>query len=492
MPFLRAQSQPVTRRAAWNAASALVTVLIGCAPNVPVARLDPSEPGFWDYEIDVGSDADLRASGVLRGPLAGPLEVDGTALGFVSDVEAATESGFRPIEWQSETWSAECRSPCRIRYRMNLREAATRLADVETAWAAGGVVVSPPSTWLLHPRRVRRGQYRFHVEPQSPLRFVTGVRPAKSGAGDTYEADIASLGESAFSAFGALHVAHLADPQVEVVIAQELPLPEAAVMSWLRAELRAITAYFGRMPDDRLVFFVTPGSSEVMRGETLGGGGASILLRVGTKVTEATLRDDWVAAHELVHASFPNIAYEHGWFSEGLATYVEPLARVRAGLLTARRMWADLVTGLPQGLPGQGDTGLEGSREWGRVYWGGALYFLMADLQIRDETSGARSLGHALRGIAASGANVEQEWSLTRVLDEGDRATGTRVLHDLYDRMAKAPGTFDLGALWARLGIRRIGNGIQFDDSAPAAALRRAITQPESGAVRPLTQYTGR
>lgn len=454
-------------------------MLLGCAPTAPATHPNDSAQAFWDYAIDVGKDLDLRIVGVLNGALAGPLEVDDTALGFVSDVEAATGSGsFVPIEWQTESWSAACRSPCRIRYRVALKEAATRLADVETAWGGGGVVFAPPSTWLLHPRRAQRGRYRFHVDAQAPVTFVTGVRPTASGAADTYEAAIDSLGESAFAAFGALTIAHLADPHVDVAMAPGLSLSQGAIVSWLRAELQTIATFFERLPDDRTVFFVAPGSSELIRGETLGGGGASILLRLGTKVTEATLRDDWVAAHELVHVSFPNIGYEHGWFSEGLATYVEPLARVRAGLLTSETMWRDLVTGLPQGLPGKGDTGLEGSSEWGRIYWGGALYFLVADLQIREATFGARSLDDALRAIAASGANVEQRWSLMRVLEEGDRATGTRVLHELYERMGKAPERFDLDALWARLGIRRVGRAIRFDDSAPDAALRRAVTLP--------------
>jgi hypothetical protein len=63
------------------------------------------------------------------------------------------------------------------------------------------------------------------------------------------------------------------------------------------------------------------------------------------------------------------------------------------------------------------------------------------------------------------------------VLDEGDRATGTRVLHDLFTSMAVAPGAADLEALWKRLGIRQTGRShISFDDTAPAARFRKAIT----------------
>ena len=41
----------------------------------------------------------------------------------------------------------------------------------------------------------------------------------------------------------------------------------------------------------------------------------------------------------------------------------------------------------------------------------------------------------------------------------------------------------DLEALWQQLGIRRHGNTVIFDDSAPLANVRSAIT-PEMGSVQ--------
>lgn len=84
------------------------------------------------------------------------------------------------------------------------------------------------------------------------------------------------------------------------------------------------------------------------------------------------LRRDWVVAHELVHLGFPSVDESHHWMEEGLATYVEPIARARAGQLLAAKVWSDLVEGLPQGLPAPGDRGLDHTPTWGRTYWGGA------------------------------------------------------------------------------------------------------------------------
>jgi predicted metalloprotease with PDZ domain len=100
---------------------------------------------------------------------------------------------------------------------------------------------------------------------------------------------------------------------------------------------------------------------------------------------------------------------------------------------------------------------------------------LLADVSIRERTSNARSLDDALRAISSTGADVEAHWEIDRVLDVADRATGTTVLHELYRTMALAPGSIDLPALWARLGVHASAAGVTFDDHAPLAAVRRGI-----------------
>ena len=42
--------------------------------------------------------------------------------------------------------------------------------------------------------------------------------------------------------------------------------------------------------------------------------------------------------------------------------------------------------------------------------------------------------------------------------------------------MGAKPVTPDLAALWRDLGVRAQGENLEFDDSAPLAAIRKAIT----------------
>jgi predicted metalloprotease with PDZ domain len=455
------------------------------ASQVPLARGAPRTSGgdeavAWSYEVTVDPSLDLDVRATFHGPVTGALVVDRAATRFVSSIEVAEGNRWRKTDLNDRQWATACASTCTLRYHFRLREAAKALGDVDTAILAGGAIFAPPSTWLVRPSDERAGgRYRFHVVTPPRVRFATGIRAAAGAAGpmgDTYEARIDSLDEAAFSAFGALRVGHLADPAVEQAIAPEVRLPDDVLTRWLKSEVNAIATYFAHPPDGHAVLFIAPGKSEDTGGKTLGGGGASLLVRLGEKkLTARDLEDDWVVAHELVHVTFPDLDRRYTWFSEGLATYVEPIAREHVGLVKREKVWTDMLEGLPQGLPGPNDGGLDGTREWGRTYWGGALYFFLADVRIREQTKGAKGLEDALRAVVAAGGNVETMWPLAKVLDVGDAATGTRVLHELYDEVGTKRGNVDLDALFEQLGVRLEGGSVRFDDRAPLAAIRDAI-----------------
>jgi predicted metalloprotease with PDZ domain len=182
--------------------------------------------------------------------------------------------------------------------------------------------------------------------------------------------------------------------------------------------------------------------------------------------------------HELIHMGFPSVPRRHHWIEEGLATYVESIARARAGGLSQERAWRDLVEGMPQGLPQADDRGLDFTPTWGRTYWGGAIFCLLADIEIRKRTENRYGLEHALRAIVKAGGTIESEWKLSRAIEAGDRATGVPVLQELYDRMKASPVPVPLDELWVKLGIATRDGRIVFDDAAPLAHIRKAITRP--------------
>jgi hypothetical protein len=463
--------------------------LAACAMPPSRSTPDPARV-VWDYHVRaVGRPVELlEVEARLEAGGGDDLSVDDDAVPFVRDVQAASGSSWVAVVANGSTWTVPCHAAgCRVRYRFALREAATKLDDVETAVASGDVVAAPPSTWLLHPP-VQPGRFRFQVDAAPGVHFVAATRPSPAVPA-AFEAETSALPSSSFAVFGDFHSAVVSrgGARIEIAIApHEMPLSDAEITTWVERAVDAIAGYYGRFAVDRTLVVVQVGKAgSPSRGVTLGDGGPGVLVRTpGAPTPEAVraaVRDDWVMTHELLHVTLPTLARDQVWLSEGIPSYVEPFARARAGQVSVEKVWRDLLDGLPQGLPEAGDEGLDRTHTWGRTYWGGALFCLMADVTIREKTGGARSLDDALRAIVATGVDVETRWDVDRVLDVGDRATGTTVLHDAYRNFALAPGTVDLPALWARLGVRADGAGVAFDEGAPLASIRRAMTSVQAG-----------
>lgn len=260
----------------------------------------------------------------------------------------------------------------------------------------------------------------------------------------------------------------------------QFDLGEAAVLGHVEKAAKAVTAYYGRFPVTRARVLVIPAAGEhgVMHGTTWGGMGGwpgFTRIRVGEQTTQAELADDWMMTHELVHMAFPSLPDENHWMEEGLATYVEPLARVMIGDLTPRQVWGDMARDMGKGEPQAGDQGLDRTHTWGRTYWGGALFCLVADVTIRRETSNQKGLRDALRAIVDAGGTIDHNWDLPKALEIGDRATGTHVLTRMYADWKDKPAPVDLPKLWEELGVRRGTDGVEFVDTAPRAGVRKAI-----------------
>jgi hypothetical protein len=272
------------------------------------------------------------------------------------------------------------------------------------------------------------------------------------------------------------------------------------LLRWVQSASEAIATYYGRYPIPRVAIRIIPfDGSGVRHGQTFGYDGGFIKIRVGTETPAAELAEDWMLTHEMVHLSFPSVAEQHHWIEEGLATYVEPIARIQAKQMDAPQMWADLARDMPKGVPQHSDKGLDHTHTWASTYWGGALFCFLADVEIRRQTQNQKGLQDALRGILNAGGDIRQDWNLEDTLKAGDRATGTAVLTTLYAKMKDQPMDVDLAEMWKQLGIESDGKKVKLIEDAPLAAIRRSITgsdlakppQPVSS-LPPSTVFAGR
>jgi hypothetical protein len=252
-------------------------------------------------------------------------------------------------------------------------------------------------------------------------------------------------------------------------------LPKDELLAWVRRSAESVTVYYGTFPVARTRLLVVPVDGDRVRsGTTWGYQGNAIRVIVGRDSDDAALRRDWVMVHEMIHLALPQLDRRHNWLAEGISVYVESIARVQSGDLDERQIWRDFATAMPKGLPADGDRGLDFTPTWGRTYWGGAIFCLQADIELRRRTAGKFGLQDALKGILALGGH-EQDRTIAEVLEAGDRATGTTVLADLYREMGDKPVVVDLEGIWRQLGVELAGTSVTLDETAPAAAIRRAI-----------------
>lgn len=87
-------------------------------------------------------------------------------------------------------------------------------------------------------------------------------------------------------------------------------------------------------------------------------------------------------------------------------------------------------------------------------------------------------LQDALRAIVNHGGVISKDWTIEKAFATGDRSTRTHVLENLYRQMRDKPVNADLDQLWKQLGVGTNGHSVSFQNSAPDAATRMAITAP--------------
>jgi hypothetical protein len=469
----------VSRCATVIAAAALATPACGSGPRAGATALPArGAAAHWAYDVRASPGAhELSVTATFTGETDTELTVEEGGEPYVADVEVLRPRGSH-LQERNRSWFLRdpCRPECVVRYRYRLLDAARAEDDVAIARLVGDAIEAPPSTWLLRPARAFHGTpFQFRVTTAEGDAFVSGVFPDPAAPG-AYAGTTDDHYQLAYAAFGRLRVRELHGGRVQLAI---LPGPSTAddvIASWVESAAHTVESYYGVFPVRRLLVLARPtGGTAAGFGTTMGHSGAAIAIDVGARSSAADLENDWVLVHEMMHTALPDLDGPQHWLEEGLATYLEAIARRRAGIRTSQQVWAEWIGEMPNGLPQAGDRGLDGTPTWGRTYWGGALFCLLADIEIRRRTNNEHSLGDALRAILAAGGSIAQSWPIERVLELGDSATGVTVLREQYARMAHAPVPVDLAAIWKSLGVAERAGSIVFDDTAPLAAVRRGI-----------------
>jgi predicted metalloprotease with PDZ domain len=286
---------------------------------------------------------------------------------------------------------------------------------------------------------------------------------------------------AAFGRFETLRGEHQGT-QASAALLGALPnMDRPAAARWLGDALQIAAQSDGRFPARALQLLLVPVEAG---GEPFGnvarGGGASVLMFVPRSFGPSELRRDWVLPHELSHLLLPFVAREDAWLPEGLATYYQELLRARAGVLSKAEALANIAQALRSALhEGTGRVLAAESRDMHRthayrsVYWGGAGQLLIADVELRRASDGAKTLDDLLAALRAESSGLAPR-SAQAVLDRLD-ALGGVTLFGARGRDAERRAFPDFEPTLEALGVRADGT---LSEAAPLAALRDALFAP--------------
>lgn len=442
------------------------------------------------YEISVDASlSTMHARLCVHG--APPGELVCGLHGGASAIEAAwaeTPTAPRPLPIERNAIVAEGvpADGC-LGYRLDLARAAA-VGGLD-AVRRDGVLVMNTALWLLRPRRFDAVR-SIRVE----LTLPEGVRAELPWPvdGDALAPDLTALAYYGHVVLGRFDTERFdeAGARFDVVIPEGLSATtRAAIVPWLRTAASASARVTGRVPAARVLVIIVPdepGERPVRFGTVARGGGASLLLFVPRDAALEALRSDWVAVHELSHLLHPFVERKDAWLPEGFATYYQELLRVRAGLMPEPEAWQRIAAGAQRGAAATHSLAQESADmfltfEFSRVYWGGAAFALLADVELRKRSGGTRTLDSVLTQIHECCSRSARPWPARELLARMDELAGAPVFSELAERNVYRPGFPDVTPVLKELGVMVSEAGVQLDASAPAAAMRAAIMLPVAG-----------
>ena len=404
-----------------------------------------------------------------------------------------TVRGLKRFEiLRAGTWAAldpnkltapECAVDCTVRYTLDLALAERSYEGIVAIGTS--TFVAPTSSWLAHPTPMPRGTFEITIDgsldpPRAAFEsapFATGLRRRDA---THFELAPDAFGEGSFAAFGHLRhrIIEAAGGAIEIVLVGDakLALTDDEVATWVREDAECVARAYAHFPVKRATVFIVPieEATNVVFGKVLSLGGASIIALTGTAFTAKDTHSDWVLVHEMVHLGFPTM-YGVRWLTEGLATYYEPVLRTRAGWHTREWLWNDFALSMKRGIPPEGaELALDKRDTIDDVYWGGALFVMMADVAIRQATAQKKSFDDVMRAVLEKGGDATVVWTMPELIEAARKETGTNVFGDLVARYAIKGERVDLPKLFRDLGVTRDAK-VVLDDSAPLAPIRKSI-----------------
>lgn len=446
---------------------------VACHAQHPARLAQTSQP--WAAKIEsCDYRLTLRASGLVQVAVRCAAN-DAVTFRFA---HSSLVSSVREAKLdQSGSFVAKDRS---FSYAVDLVELSRSSGSFDSAAHIGASFMAPLSSVLVVPEPLTTEiPVTVQVDAEPNLQVSVGL--ARGAAPNQYRLMAHEIPVATYFAFGKLEQRELSLGDAKLEISKldgALDQSFEQLSEWIAKSASAVRDFYGVFPVPRTTVTVLPVPQRdgVVFGKVLPESSPGIALLVGQHASHKTLHSDWILVHELFHTGFPSFFEEGKWLDEGLATYYEPIIRVRAGLYTERELWKEVAQAMPQGLPAFTEHGLETADDFRGIYWGGALACLVADVEARKRDLG-KGLEVGLRALREAGGNACEVWSLADAIATIDRALAAPTLEPIAKQHAAKGQPFDFEGLLRDLGVVRLAGGnVRLSDKAPLAAVRRAIT----------------
>lgn len=353
------------------------------------------------------------------------------------------------------------------------------------------VTTSPP-LWLWRPQPADDDsdiEVTFELPPGIAV-SAPWQRVAKQGSRESYRVGDTPEDWPGIVAFGRFAVDEIAVPGATLRVAlidSDPPANARIARAWVQHAAEAVTTLYGEFPlaSPQILLFPRGHADEpVPWGQVVRGGGAAAQLYFDMYRPLADLDGDWTATHELSHMLLPYLEDDATWLSEGFAAYYQNVLRARAGMLTAAQAWDELAGGFQRGRRDTRDESLlettrnmRRERAFMRVYWSGAAFVLLADVELRQTSGGRQSLDTALAELKHCCLPSDRYWTGDELLRRLDTITGTQIFSRLAYGIVSSREFPDVSPAFEALGLRIENGALRFDDAAQPTALRDAIMQ---------------
>lgn len=296
------------------------------------------------------------------------------------------------------------------------------------------------------------------------------------------------------SASGQSRIIKVKGRELELHVQGELaPGRVRALLDWAQDYVHATRTLSGNLPLARarveIREIASTDASPVPWGQTLRNEPpVKVLLYVREGVAIDELRADWTAPHELAHLHHPYLGRSGRWVAEGLASYNQHRYMARAGVLSVEQAWEKLAAGFGRGANAsqRGPIATLSHRQGGtmRIYWGGAVFWLMLDLRLRERGLGTLDAlldrysqccmrGELYQEQPEDTPADERVLAFLQALDALDH--GKAEILALYRHHAALERFPELKALYAQLGLGVEAGAVRFDTNPRHKHLRLAL-----------------